>query len=172
MGRSYLRRTINAPTSLLRFCSIFSNRLPAFLCRVSSWTFDHDAYAEKGAAQWIPFGGFLQAESTAFLLQEPDNWFVCYFYGQRAGFPRQSAQDGFCSMTPRFECDHADAIAALPEDDTHCARYKISGSLKPSVQKMASGVVDYFPTPPEPRIPLFARSSQRASMQRRADAID
>jgi FRG domain len=100
------------------------------------WTFDHDAYAEKGAAQWIPFGGFPQAESTAFLLQEPDNWFVCYFYGQRAGFSRQRAQDGFCSMTPRFGCDHADAIAALLEDNTHCARYEISGSLKPSVQKI------------------------------------
>jgi hypothetical protein len=100
------------------------------------WTFDHDAYAEKGAAQWIPCGGFPQAESRAFLLQEPDNWFVCYFYGERAGFPRQSAQDGFCSMTPRFGCDHANAIAALLEDGMLCARYKISGSLKPSVQKI------------------------------------
>ena len=84
------------------------------------WSFDEREYAEKGKKQWTCWpqttrDGIFDAKLTAFMVEEPPNWFVCQFY---RGFPRQEAQDGAFSMTARFDRDHADAIAELLKDQS------------------------------------------------------
>ena len=67
---------------------------------------------------------------TAFLTDEPPDWLVCLFYPP--GFPRQLAQQGLFSVTARFGCDHAEAIAQLLQDLSRYHLYVVDAALKPS----------------------------------------
>ncbi len=106
------------------------------------WAFDHDLYAEKGKQQWrdnpettIDGSGSddkFDAKLTAFTLNEPPDTFNCGFY--RPGFPRQEAQDGLYTMTPRFGRDHAERIATLLVESSHYHLYVVPWALKKALQ--------------------------------------
>jgi len=104
------------------------------------WCFDHDRYAAEGAKQWERWPETLVPDDptkfdfsrTAFLVEEPPDWFVCEFYPP--GFPRQRAQNGFYSATARFERDHANAIEELLGDPRFCQLYTIDAALKTSMR--------------------------------------
>jgi hypothetical protein len=104
------------------------------------WAFDEPLYEVKGLEQWAKWpqttvrgnGVDFAAGLTAFLVEEPPDWFICAFYP--TGFPRQLAQAGHYSMTARFSRDHADAIAGLLGDGDHCRRYVVPSSLKPALR--------------------------------------
>ncbi len=105
------------------------------------WSFDERSYAAKGEEQWRKWPKTTRrrsgdprdfdAELTAFMLEEPPDWFVCVFYG--ADFPRQNAQQGAYSMTARFDRDHAKCIAKLLKDRTEYHRYIIPKKMKKEV---------------------------------------
>jgi FRG domain len=105
------------------------------------WTFDHDRYASEGRKQWIRWpetcvGGDprdFDFKLTAFLVEEPPDWFVCHFYPK--GLPRQRAQSGLYSATARFDRDHAHAIADLPGDPAFYHRYVVDSGLKPMLRR-------------------------------------
>jgi hypothetical protein len=102
------------------------------------WCFDQDRYEVEGREQWSRWPETCRLEEgkkpefdyslTAFLVEEPPDWFVCYFYPP--GFPRQRAQQGFYSMTARFGRDHAESIGVLLGEPTYYHRYVIDRSLK------------------------------------------
>jgi hypothetical protein len=102
------------------------------------WSFDYLSYAQKGKAQWKRWpettsdgsgaDDKFDAKLTAFMEEEPPNWFVCMFYPR--GFHRQNAQSGVYSLTSRFGRDHADAIADLLNDDSLYCRYVVPAQLK------------------------------------------
>lgn len=103
------------------------------------WCFDEPLYEKMGTEQWSRFPETTTDGSgnpqnldprfpTAFCVDEPSDWFVCHFYPR--GFHRQNAQAGAYSFTPRFNRDHADAIAGLLKNDSHFHRYIISSDLK------------------------------------------
>ena len=107
------------------------------------WSFDEPLYAKNGVEQWSKFPETTMDGSgdprnldprfpTAFRVDEPSDWFVCHFYP--GGFHRQNAQAGAYSFTPRFNRDHADAVAGLLESDDHYHRYIISAALKPELR--------------------------------------
>jgi hypothetical protein len=109
------------------------------------WCFDEPLYETKGREQWTRFpettiGGsgdptkFDFRLPTAFGVNEPSNWFVCHFYP--SGFHRQNVQAGAYSFTPRFDRDHAEAIADLLEDRGHYHRYIVSAQLKPDLRRV------------------------------------
>src|SRR5262249_42754473 len=97
----------------------------------SVWSFDNDRYLKKGSEQWIKWpqttkngdGVSFNGDLTAFTIEDPVNWFVCYFYFP--GFPRQNAQHGAYSFTARLGRDHADAIAELLVEKSYYHRYVI-----------------------------------------------
>lgn len=101
------------------------------------WAFDEPQYQHEGAKQWTRWpetarGGDFDPGLTAFLIQEPPDWFVCYFY--KFGFHRQNAQQGAYSMTARFGRRHDEAIAGLFADPSHYRRYVIPAKLKPELR--------------------------------------
>jgi hypothetical protein len=106
------------------------------------WTFEHERYRVEGAQQWRRWPETTEGRSgdpahfvadlTAFLPDEPPDWFVCHFYPE--GFPRQRAQNGFYSMTARFDRDHSQAIARLLGDRAFFHRYVISARIKASLR--------------------------------------
>jgi hypothetical protein len=108
------------------------------------WSFDEPRYEQVGREQWRRWPGTttdgsgdpdkFDAKLTAFLLQEPPNWFVCGFY--QAGFPRQNAQVGAYSLTARFGRDHAMAIADLLPEHSGCQLYVVSANLKPALRRI------------------------------------
>lgn len=109
------------------------------------WSFDRLLYEKEGAKQWEKWpettiddgsgkGHKFVAEHTAFLLDEPPDWFVCYFY--LPGFHRLNAQSGSYSLTARFDRNHADAIANLLNDDSCYHLYIIKKELKLSIRKI------------------------------------
>lgn len=107
------------------------------------WSFDHDLYVRNGGEQWKKDpettidhsgrGDKFRVELTAFKLEEPSDWFVCIFYPP--GFSRQNAQEGFYSMTGRFNRDHAERIANLLGEQAYFHRYQISAAIKPALRK-------------------------------------
>jgi hypothetical protein len=103
------------------------------------WSFNEPLYEKKGREQWTQFpettidgsgdpSRFDSNLTAAFSITEPSDWFVCHFYP--GGFPRQRAQNGAYSFTPRFDRDHAGAIAKLLEDPSHYHLYIVSARLK------------------------------------------
>ena len=103
------------------------------------WSFDESLYAKKGTEQWTRFpettidgsgdpAKFDHRLTTAFGTPEPSDWFVCQFYP--GGFHRQTAQTGAYTFTPRFDRDHADAIARLLGNRKSYHRYVVSAKLK------------------------------------------
>ena len=102
------------------------------------WSFDRPLYEQEGAKQWKKWpqtttdgsgdGSKFAAQLTAFLKDEPPNWFICAFY---TGFPRQKAQDGAYTMTAQFGRDHADSIANLLDESSHYHLYVVRATLKP-----------------------------------------
>jgi hypothetical protein len=98
------------------------------------WAFDHDTYAEEGKKQWerwpqcLDEKGQFQARFTAFTVDDPPDWFVCYFYP--SGFPRQNAQQGLYSLTANFDRDHALYINNLLKSDATHKRWIIDKDLK------------------------------------------
>ena len=110
------------------------------------WAFDYYLYAEKGKQQWrdnpettIDGSGSddkFDAKLTAFTLEEPPDTFNCGFYPR--GFPRQDAQNGLYTMTPRFGRDHAEKIADLLAgnlaEPSHYHLYVVPWALKKSLQ--------------------------------------
>ncbi len=108
------------------------------------WAFDERLYEQEGAKQWRKYpetttdgsgdpSKFDHDLTTAFLVPQPSDWFVCQFY---SGFPRQIAQQGAYSFTPRFGRDHAEVIAALLRKIDHYRRYVIKANLKPAIKKI------------------------------------
>jgi FRG domain len=104
------------------------------------WAFDYDLYEQNGKEQWKKWpettrnrdGVSFDAGLTAFLVDEPPDWFICAFYDE--GFPRQNAQQGFYSMTARFGRDHSEAIAQLLERDARYHRYVIDKSIDKNIK--------------------------------------
>lgn len=104
-----------------------------------TWSFDERLHEIKGREQWTTFpettidgsghpSKFDSNLTATFSITEPSDWFVCHFYP--GGFPRQKAQNGAYSFTPRFDRDHAGAIANIFKDATHCHLYSVSAGLK------------------------------------------
>src|SRR6185312_10737001 len=103
------------------------------------WTFSHDQYVLKGNEQWAsmrettvegPDGRrHWQANLTAFLVEEPPDWFVCQFYDAFQGFPRQRAQRGLFTMMARFGRGHDHAIAKLLSDPNQFHLYLIPSNI-------------------------------------------
>ncbi|HSE59161.1 MAG TPA: FRG domain-containing protein [Nitrospiraceae bacterium] len=108
------------------------------------WSFDEPLYVKEGRKQWKRWPettkdgsgdpSQFDAKLTAFLLEEPPDWFCCGFYEE--GFPRQHAQAGAHTITARFGRDHADAIANLLPRRSSYRRYIISASIKPEIRKI------------------------------------
>jgi hypothetical protein len=106
------------------------------------WSFDEPLYEEEGAKQWTKFpetttdnsgnpAKFDHNLTTAFLVREPSNWYVCQFY---QGFPRQTAQEGAFSFTARFGRDHAESIARLLNKSDHYHRHVVKANLRPAIR--------------------------------------
>lgn len=108
------------------------------------WCFDEPLYVKEGRKQWKRWPettkdgsgdpSQFDAKLTAFLLEEPPDWFCCGFYEE--GFPRQHAQAGAYTITARFGRDHADAIANLLPRRSSYRRYIISASIRPEIRKI------------------------------------
>jgi len=108
------------------------------------WSFDEPLYERIGGEQWknwpettidgSGYGQKFNAELTAFTVEEPPDWFACFFYP--SGFPRQNAQAGAYSLTARFGRDHADAIAMLLVDSSRFHLYVISATIKHALLKI------------------------------------
>lgn len=106
------------------------------------WGFDEPRYEDVGKEQWARWPetttdhsgdpSKFDAKLTAFVTDEPPDWFICGFY---TGFPRQNAQFGVYTMTARFGRDHANAIANLLGNPTRYHRWIISASLKSTLQR-------------------------------------
>lgn len=102
------------------------------------WAFDEPRYEVVGREQWRRWPQTTtdgsgdptkwRADQTAFLVDDPPDWFVCQFYG--AGFPRQQAQQSAYSMTARFGRDHAAKILELLDNPQECHLYIIERRLK------------------------------------------
>lgn len=102
------------------------------------WCFDEPRYEREGAKQWQQWpettsdgsgdGSKWDVRLTAFLHDEPPDWFVCTFYAP--GFPRQSAQEGAYTMTARFGRDHGAAVSHLLGDPSCYHLYVIDAKLK------------------------------------------
>jgi hypothetical protein len=105
------------------------------------WSFDEPQYERVGLKQWKKWPETTTDGSgdpskfavavTAFTVKEPPDWFICAFY---RGFPRQEAQAGAYTMTARFGCDHADAIARLLRKKSRYHLYVVSAALKPKLR--------------------------------------
>jgi hypothetical protein len=102
------------------------------------WAFDEPLYESVGRKQWEKLRqttragtghhNDFDAKLTAFTLDEPDDWFCCGFYP--GGFARQNAQAGAYTITPRFNSNHASAIASLLDQPSHYHRYVIKADFK------------------------------------------
>ena len=103
------------------------------------WSFDEPQYEQAGQKQWAQWPETTTDGSghpskfatrlTAFLVEEPPDWFVCHFYP--AGLlPRQDAQYGAYTLTARFGRDHAEAIANLLAEDSRYHLYLLDAALK------------------------------------------
>ena len=108
------------------------------------WSFDRDRFGQDGEdKQWRKWpettidgsgdGLMFRGEMTAFKIDEPPDWFTCYFY--RLGFPRQDAQHGAYTMTARFGRDHAEAIEEFFNDRSYHHLYVIPARLKPPLRQ-------------------------------------
>jgi hypothetical protein len=105
------------------------------------WTFDESLYEQEGKKQWVNYpettinrdGYSFYAKLTAFNVEEPNNWIVCLFHPP--GIPRQNAQAGVYTFTPRFGSDHSEVIANLLADSSHSHLYIIRSHLKNSLLK-------------------------------------
>jgi hypothetical protein len=102
------------------------------------WSFDYDQYLKKGGEQWMRWprtttdgsgeGAKFDLNLTAFTVDDPDDWFVCWFYSP--GFPRQKAQSGLFTFTARFGRNHADSIANLLVEHSYYHLYVVPAALK------------------------------------------
>jgi hypothetical protein len=107
------------------------------------WSFDEPLYEQEGKKQWLRWPETTVDGSgdpskfapglTAFALDEPPDWFICYFY---TGFPRQDAQAGAYTTTARFGRDHAAAISSLLAEPSRYHLYIVSAALKPTLRKI------------------------------------
>jgi hypothetical protein len=108
------------------------------------WSFDYSLYLRKGAEQWRRWpettidgsgdGPKFDANLTAFTVEEPQDWFACFFYPP--GFPRQKAQEGAFSFTAQFGRDHKEAIASLLIDSSSFHLYIVPSPLKLSLREL------------------------------------
>ena len=108
------------------------------------WTFDEPLYEQEGAKQWKRWPQTTSDGSgdpakfvaglTAFLPDEPPDWFICGFYP--LGFYRQNAQQSVYTMTARFGCDHAEAIGGLFANPAAYYLYVIAAALKPKLREL------------------------------------
>lgn len=108
------------------------------------WSFDRPLYEIKGGDQWKRWpettidgsgdGQKFREELTAFTVEEPPDWFACFFYP--SGFPRQKAQAGAYSLTARFGRDHADAVATLLADSSRYRLYIVSAKIKRTLRRL------------------------------------
>jgi hypothetical protein len=109
------------------------------------WSFDRVHYEEIGKEQWKRWpetttdgrgddASKFSAGLTAFMVDEPPDWFVAAFYP--SGFPRQDAQSGAYTMTARFGRDHAEVLKNLLKDDSKHRRYLIPANLKPALRQI------------------------------------
>lgn len=108
------------------------------------WSFDEPKYEQVGKQQWKNYPettsdgsgepSKFAAEITAFMSEEPPDWFVCQFYQE--GFPRQRAQFGAFTLTARFNLDHSRAIEYLFGDDSRHHLYVVSSEIKASLQQL------------------------------------
>ena len=104
------------------------------------WSFDYRQYHKKAGEQWKKWpettidnsgdGDKFRAQLTQFSINPPD-WLICAFYG--FGFPRQTAQRGFYTMTSLFDLDHAEAIKHLLDDKSAHHLYTIKKSVKRAI---------------------------------------
>jgi hypothetical protein len=99
------------------------------------WAFDRMLYQTEGFKQWavgppVTRNGEFHPQFTMFMPElGAIDWFTCSIY-LRNTFPRQNAQEGWFSLTARFEVDHASYIARLLKSPDRCKRYIIPGALK------------------------------------------
>jgi len=104
------------------------------------WSFDEPLYERKGREQWKRWpettsdGHKFEAALTAFTVEEPPDWFVCFFYPP--GFHRLNAQAGAYTLTARFDRDHAEAIANLLNESSRYHLYIVQAKLKRSLRKI------------------------------------
>jgi len=108
-------------------------------CDGEIWSFNERLYERgPGREQWRKWPettsdgsgdeSKFEASLTAFSVQEPPDWFACYFY--HVGFPRQNAQAGAYTVTARLGRDHAEAIADLFDDAAQHRLYVVSAAIK------------------------------------------
>ena len=89
------------------------------------------------AVVWV---GRFSAALTAFTVDEPKPWVVCYFYREFSGFPRQRAQRAAFTLTPGLGRDHAEAIMELFKHDVSRSHlYIVPAELKRELKTTPSG---------------------------------
>ena len=99
------------------------------------WAFDRLLYQSEGLEQWdvgppVTRNGEFHPKYTMFMAELGSiDWFICSIYFPQT-FPRQNAQEGWFSLTPRFEVDHACHIARLLKTPDACLRFIIPARLK------------------------------------------
>lgn len=108
------------------------------------WAFDEHLYEQEGQKQWKQWHETtsdrtddplkFDAKLTAFLPDEPPDWFICGFYNN--GFHRQNAQQSVYTMTARFGRDHAAAIAELLVNSDRYHLYVVDAKLKPVLRQI------------------------------------
>jgi hypothetical protein len=108
------------------------------------WSFDHDQYVKKGGEQWKRWphtttdgsgeGPKFDGNLTAFTVDEPVDWFVCYF--NPVGFSRQKAQSGLFTFTARFGRNHADSISNLLVENSYYHLYVVPAGLKRELRRI------------------------------------
>lgn len=108
------------------------------------WSFDQARYKKRGEEQWKRWPETtttgdgnqdnFKAGLTAFLKEEPPDWFICGFYD--TGFHRQDAQRGAYSCTAQFGRDHAESIARLLGDVNSHHRYVVPGDIKAELRTL------------------------------------
>jgi len=113
------------------------------------WTFDEPFYENEkkgpGPQQWRKWpqttsdgsgdGIKFAPNLTAFTIEEPPDWFVCYFYP--TGFHRQNAQAGAYTMTAKLGRDHAEKIEDLfVFESSYYHLYLVPAVLKPRLKQI------------------------------------
>jgi hypothetical protein len=99
------------------------------------WAFDRGLYQTEGHKQWavgppVTLNGEFHPQYTMFRAELGSiDWFICSIYFPET-FPRQNAQKGWFSLTPRFEVDHANYIARLLKSPDACLRFTVPSRLK------------------------------------------
>ena len=113
------------------------------------WTFNRTLYEELGAEQWKKHPETTTDRSgdrdkidltfpTAFTINESEPWIVCSKYID--GFPRDSAQKSWYTMTSCFGKDHGEMIKDLLNDLSKIHVYIIKAELKQKIRNLLKDV--------------------------------